>query len=126
MDHGLGCDDDVFATDRTDRTDAVERGDLVDVSDAAKLAGHGYPVALTREAWDVVVDPPENEGSVQVRLEAVLRGFHDHVVRFGVASSRVTFGAFVGGRTKRLVAVYGPDDERRPAVTIQMPWEDRG
>lgn len=119
VDHGLGYDDALS----TERADAVERGDLIAVSGAA--TGRS-PMAFTREAWDMVVYPPEGEGDFQARLEAVLRGFREHVLRFGVASSRVIFGATVAGRTKRLVAVYGPDDDRRPAVTIQMPWEDRG
>lgn len=104
----------------TNHADALRRGDLVGVT----WSGRSIPVVFTRKAWDLVVDPQKND-DIQGRLESVLNGFVG-AVRLGIASSRVIFSAIIDGRTKRLVAVYGPDDDRRPVITIQMPWEDRG
>ena len=112
------------------RAQAIEDGELVDVSEAAREVGIRYPVALTRAAWTRCVEVPESlRGSEQSE-----RGrLHDVVwmLRCAIGRSRgdrLTYELLVVGADKRrhrvqLVSVCGPGDTAEPVLTVMLPDE---
>lgn len=131
---------------RYTRKQAIADGFLVDVSEPAKEAGFAWPVAITRPLYDrYVAVPPElndtqNEAS---RLHDLLLMLW-LVIRVDIThSQRLQFKVLVrlplpvpwlsneerqaddeGARLVTLKGVGGPDDDRKPCVTVMHPWED--
>lgn len=116
------------------RAQAIEDGVLVDVSSVAKEAGFGYPVALTRGAWELAVNVPEGLEGIQDeagRLWDVLS-----VLRWCIktapgqlADIRFPVKVRVGRgersiRTVNLKGTCGPGDRGEPVITIMLPSED--
>lgn len=118
------------------RAQALEDGELVDVSAAAKEAGFVFPTAITHGAWAQCVEWTEADSRRQVhqdrsgRLWDVLS-----VARFAIMAARRT-GASVlqfkvscvprGGRATRprtvaLLVHIGPGDRAEPVMTIMLP-----
>ena len=116
------------------RADAIDDGELVDVSEAAREAGFRYPVALTRAAWDdcVAWSDADSEGKRWPQDEAgrlwdVLT-MARYACRRSADASRVGFEVIrvprpgCGRRRKvALVAQVGPGDAGEPTITIGFP-----
>lgn len=114
------------------RAQAIEDGVLVDVSETAKEAGIGYPVAITARVWGEVITPNErsrcygqSEAGRLWDLLTVLR-FRASIDRGG-AQLLVTFLVIQKERQRRnitLKAICGPGDHGEPVITIMFPDED--
>jgi hypothetical protein len=119
---------------RYTRRQAIEDGVLVDVTETAREAGFKIPVALTAAVWAEYVEVPEGvEGQDEAgRLWDIL-----WMARYGVArgknrdASEVHFPLHVrndnrDGEPPRvtLKAVWGPDDDGTPCLTVMLPDED--
>jgi hypothetical protein len=115
------------------RADALEDGELVDVTEAAREAGFLLPVALTRSAWALCVAlSPAAERAChdeQGRLWDVL-----WMMRSAIGRSRGSDGAEIlfevlcvatsvhpSGVVLR--CVVGPDGDGEPVVTLMLPDE---
>ena len=106
---------------RTDRAEAFEVGELLDVSWAARSAGHPYPVAVSRAAWrSLIAAAGRGARDEQAELHAALVSLTKCVRDAGIAAE-VSFESF----GTRLTAFYGPGDSWEPVVTIKAPWERR-
>jgi hypothetical protein len=114
------------------RAQAIEDGVLIDVSQTAKEAGIRYPVALTRTVWErcVTLPPGVHCQDEAGRLWDVL-----FLLRAAIGVSdgelEVRYGVHVRNdnreRTPRLVrlkALFGPNDDGSPCITVLMPDED--
>jgi hypothetical protein len=131
--------DDKTQTDATDlelisvytRAEALADGVLVDVTDTAREAGFLYPVALTREAWDlcVALSPAAKRAGndERGRLFDVI-----WMMRWAVGRSsggpQVTFELLCVTTSVRpsrvaLRSVVGPGDDGEPVVTVMLPEE---
>jgi hypothetical protein len=104
---------------------------FVDVSDAAREAGLGFPVALTRDAWNLCValtPAAERAGCDEHgRLLHVLSMLEWAVGRAG-ARCPVSFEVPCITHSVRptcipLRAVAGAHDDAEPAVTLMLPEE---
>jgi hypothetical protein len=114
------------------RAQAIEDGELIDVTDAAKEAGFRYPVALTRAVWGQYVEVPagveaqDERGrlwDVLVMLRFAIRRSND--------GSEIRFRLHVRNDNRdgtppliELKALCGPDDDGVPCITIMEPSED--
>ncbi|PLS85842.1 MAG: hypothetical protein CYG60_10410 [Actinobacteria bacterium] len=106
---------------RYTRAQAIEDGVLVDVSETAREAGFGLPVALTSAVWADVNAQGEREG----RLWDVLYVAYVTAHRFRHDSERVYRLRMPVGRKKLYEAKLhvGPGDRGEPVVTIMLPDE---
>jgi hypothetical protein len=114
---------------RYTRAQALEDGELVDVSEAAREVGIRFPVAVTRAVWSAYVALlPAAE-----RADNDERGrLHDVVwmLRCGIARHReetdFLYVVTVRARPSRvqLRAICGPGDEGEPVITVLLPEED--
>ena len=115
------------------RRQALEDGVLVDVREMAREAGFRYPVAITRAVWDGVVTP-DHESRAMGQSEAGRLWDVLTLLRVAIRRSRgpaqtMEFQVvFVHHETTRrpvtLKAVYGPDDDWSPCITVMLPVED--
>jgi hypothetical protein len=115
------------------RKQAIADGVLVDVTETAKEAGFKVPVAVTHAVWAEYVAVPEGvEGQdEQGRLWDVL-----WMCRYGITlgtsyKPEVLFRLHVRNDNREgvpplvtLKAVFGPDDDASPCITIMQPDED--
>ncbi len=125
--------DDVEVIHTYTRQQAIEDGVLIDVTDTAKEAGIKFPVAVTRDVWELI-EPTETlkqQGqSISGRLWDVLWMFRvfasrtkDSYLLFPVLFLLSDDGKFYTKEIK-LKAVIGPRDKGEPVITIMMPYED--
>ncbi len=114
------------------RADALDDGALIDVTPKAQQAGFRAPVALTRAAWDLCVavsSAADRAGYDEVsRLFDVLWTLRRVIVRQQGVGAELVFEVIGIGETGypqryALRARVGPDDERRPVVTILLATE---
>ena len=120
------------------RAQAIEDGVLVDVSDTAREAGFGIPVALTRTVWDRLIALPEGYRGFQDesgRLWDVLWMAHYYAVRAS-DSDRVRMCVLVRDIRKDLrdsnrpprrhspIVAIAAGDEGEPVITIMWPEDD--
>jgi hypothetical protein len=115
------------------RSQAIADGVLIDVTEMANEAGFHVPVALTSSVWaDYVAVPEGVEGQDEKgRLWDVL-----WMCRYGISREQcpgavMLFRLCVRNDNRegdpplvRLKAVFGPDDDARPCITIMLPDED--
>jgi hypothetical protein len=119
------------------RQQAIADGVLVDVSSTAREAGITFPCALSRAAYEQLVEwtPADNDRKHTVQDEA--GRLWDVVYMFRVAARRssastIRFSLYAvprEGRGQRpklatLKAVCGPGDTAEPVITISLPDED--
>ena len=111
------------------RAQAVEDGELVDVTTAARDTGFRHPVAVTRAVWErcVAMTPAAERAGNDERgrlhdllwmlLCAIRRGNDGPDVAFSVLC--------VTMRPLRvpLRAVVGPGDQREPVITVMLLGE---
>ena len=119
------------------RADMIADGEMIDVSETARLIGFRFPVGMTLSIWALCVEwtdaDTERTGRVQdqeVRLWDLL----DVLVRQlrGCTSHRIEFefshadrrGKKWAQSTTTVVAVCGPGDDAAPVITLMMPGED--
>lgn len=120
------------------RAEAIEDGSLVDVSGVAREAGFGFPVAMTRAAWEDCVAwsdadtarqrvPQDEDGrlwDVLYMAANAARGAPDRTCRLPYSLFRVPRGG--KARTARPVGLHlvtGPGDDAEPVATIMLPNE---
>lgn len=112
------------------RAQAIADGVLVDVSELAKEARFGVPVALTSTAYEAYVKVPEGvTGQDETgRLWDILK-----MLRFGIASSKgksqILFQLNVrndnrGTELVTLKSICGPNDDGSLCLTVMLPNED--
>jgi hypothetical protein len=114
------------------RTQALADGVLIDVSQAAKEAGIGYPVALTQAVWEhcVAVPPGVHCQDEAGRLWDLL-----FLLRLAIGASdagpEVRYGVHVRNSNRertpplvRLKTLYRPGDDGEPVITVLLPEED--
>ena len=122
------------------RAQAIEDGQLVDVTAAAREVGFRYPVAMTIGAWvDTVAWTTATEERKPAYTGQDERGrLHDVVwmamlaARRSAATARVRFelvripaeGRGITPELVELVMVIGPGDTPAPVMTIMLPNED--
>jgi hypothetical protein len=123
--------DNVCVIDVYTRAEAIEDGALIDVTETAREAGFRRPVALTQGAWaDCVHVPPGLKGQdEQGRLWDVLWMLLLAAIKHAhLQTNVVMYFVMVQGFDKhhrvRLKAVFGPDDDGKPCITIMLPHED--
>jgi hypothetical protein len=114
------------------RAQALEDGSLADVSDLARDAGFGAPVALTAAVWaDCVAWDNAHEIATQDetgRLWDVL-AMARLAARSAPDASRTTFSVLriASGHLRpsrvRLALSIGPGDHGEPVITIMQPEE---
>jgi hypothetical protein len=114
------------------RAEAIEDGELLDVSEAAKTVGIPYPVAMTCAAYVLCVElSPAAERACQDergRLHDVVWMLRNEMQRANVKQNRLTFKLLCVTRSTRpsfveLRAVCGPGDTADPVITILLPEE---
>ena len=112
------------------RRQAIEDGELVDVTEAAKEVGFVHPTAVTRAVWERYIRVPE-----MVPWQDERGRLHDVVwmaccgIPRGCNEPEVIFAMLVdndgkGGQEVTLKAVAGPGDSGEPVITIMLPEED--
>jgi len=113
------------------RAEAIEDGTLVDVSEIAKEAGFGFPVAMTSTVWGKYVEVPHGVScqDEQGRLWDILFMLRDMIRRNRVPSDTMKFSFLVRNDNRRpklitLKSVCGPGDNSEPVITIMMTDED--
>jgi hypothetical protein len=127
------------------RADAIRDGVLVDVSRTIEPCPFKYPVAMTRAAWEAVIQAggqwapgPETEfEELQLPAGQDIRGrTHDvftmmrHAIARGTTPDRIHFSVLVdvhgnGRKTKvDLYSICGPGDTAEPVITILLRGED--
>ena len=120
------------------RADAIEDGNLVDVSETAKEAGFGAPVAMTRTVYERIVTLPTGYKGWQDesgRLWDVLY-MCALACRRNPNKSRVVATVLVRDIRKDMrdsnrppkqhhpIVVIGPGDEGEAVITIMFPEDD--
>ena len=111
------------------RAQAIEDGMLVDVSEAAKIEGFTYPVALTSAVWESVVAVPEG-----LKNTDEVGRLHDLLWMLKLACRQTkgdtlyfTVQVLVGERAKRNVKLKSqchPNDDGSPCITVMLETED--
>ncbi len=115
------------------RAQAIEDGILVDVStlkpDLVANAGIRYPVAMASAVWEQYVEVPEGVECQDLtgRLWDILWMFRCAARRF--KGTTLLFDVYVRNdnaapRKVTLMAVCGPGDDLKPAITLMLPTED--
>jgi hypothetical protein len=110
------------------RLDAILDDDLLDVTETAKQFGFEHPVTLTRAVWDAFVVPAGDERQRRAeRIEILLKVLSDVASRGDVYSFRLCERNDNRDLTPSLwlKAIWGPDDDDRPCVTVMLFEEDR-
>ncbi len=114
--------------DAYSREDALEDGVLVDISSFAREAGFKFPVAVTRELYDIL-EPSDKMSGQDFKGRAwdmftVLR----LAIRKASTPDRVIFQTlFLMENGKKLVnlkALCGPGDNMEPVITIMLENQD--
>jgi len=119
------------------RAEAIEDGILVDVSETAKEAGIGFPVAVTRAVWDDCCEWTEADSKAKRAGQSVRGRLWDVVcmLAFAIRSgrggeilhyklSRIPRPGYGAKRLVTLKAVCGPGDDAAPVITIMGSEED--
>lgn len=120
------------------RAQALGDGTLVDVTETAAEAGWKYPVAMTRAAYEDVVEWTDEDDERKPGTGQSVAGRLWDVVYMGMWAARqakgstITIGlarvpregAETRARSVTLTAVCGPGDTPEPVVTIMLPGED--
>jgi hypothetical protein len=135
------------------RAQALEDGVLVDVSVVARSVGIGFPVAMTRAAWELLVQLPSDylgclrQGARLFDvLMALYRAIQNASRNVAQVDFKVTFDEIgsprnsssgdgeepaMGWRTychvrrvADLKALCGPGDSGEPVITVMLPEED--
>ncbi len=115
------------------RREALEDGALVDVSELGKEVGFRRPVALTAAVWAECVAVPkamEKTGQDEAsRVRDVLSKLLIAILLSNHSGRVLGFKIRVFSSPPRRVevplkAVFGPDDDGEPCVTIMLPDED--
>lgn len=116
------------------REDALADGVLVDVTETAREAGFGIPVAVTRQVWvDIAGDTPEDSEDAASRPDwtgrlwdvlwmaraAALNHPADYMVFFELL---MQVGRKKKYQLKMMIGGEAPDGG--PALTIMLPSED--
>lgn len=113
------------------KQEAVERGWLIDVSEAAQKLGFPFPVTVTKPLWERGIAPSENlsEEETAQRLRDVLLAFRLRLVGQPIVSPLLYFPAMLAfppheiPQPVLLSALIQADEERRPVVTLLLPHE---
>lgn len=113
------------------RKQAIADGVLVDVTKTAAEAGFRLGVAMTSTVWEGYVSVPPGLGDQDEdgRLWDILWMLSVAIHGTKTQSSELNYQVLVkndktGPKPVTLKAVIGPDDDRRPCLTIMMPDED--
>ena len=103
---------------RYTRAQAIADGTLVDVTEAAKVAGFRYPVAITPAAIHAAQEKglPDRDGAI----EGILLGLMTATRSMPEDADRVAFTV----NDAELYAVCGPGDDAEPTVTVMVVGED--
>lgn len=118
---------------RYTRAQAIADGFQVDVTAAAREAGIGFPVFLTRFVYDayVVVLPGVAGQDEAGRLWDIVWMLRFAIRKARAGQDRLPFALYVRNdnhpaRLVKLVAHCGPldIDDPRPSITVTMPDED--
>lgn len=124
------------------RREAIADGLLVDVSETAREAGIGFPVAMTREAWEDCVawamEDNYRKGTIQdergrlwdvvwmlrcfIRASRPSEGNGDRLLFSLYRTPRKGSGHVA--RKVTLKALCGPGDDAEPVITVMMTHED--
>ena len=111
------------------RTEAIAVGDLKDVTEQAREAGIGCPVAVTPVAWYEGVDcgVGENEAA---RLRHLLDSLRDALPLLDGGREYVEFPVKVADKIRpgttrvfHLEAFSGTGDDGEPVITVKFPCE---
>ena len=128
------------------RADAIEDGELVDVTEAARETGFRYPIAITRAAWEDCCSWTDADAERKPRTHQDERGRLHDVLWMAFLAAKYSKYARVayenaairhfdlyrvpvhgkGERPRRttLKMVCGPGDNAEPVITIMLPDED--
>ncbi len=112
------------------RVQAIEDGQLIDVSAAARKVGIKFPVALTVAVWSQCVEVPPRRKCLEdesARLRDVLwmlmssirRASNTRQIEYTLRCS-----TRAGSRRVTLKAMCGPGDDAEPVITVMQPGED--
>lgn len=129
----MGNDEDWNVVYSYSRAQAIADGVLVDITDAARVAGFKVPTVLTATLYHGYVVPPAGlDGcfgqSVAGRLHDVLT-LALFAARRAVNTDRVTFKVdflMAPGRKETIEAIahIGPGDNYEPCLTIMLAEDD--
>ena len=118
------------------RKKAIGDGELIDVTEAAKMAGFRLPVAITHTAWNRCLEwiqEKENIKTIQdtiIRLKNLLRMIYLECRRHPWKSSFIYSVYFMPEDQSikfnqiELKIVICADDKGEAAITIMLPCED--
>jgi hypothetical protein len=119
------------------RAQALEDGQLIDVTTAAREAGFRIPVAMTQAAWADCVEWTEENDRLSSSGQDQEGRLWDVVWMASRACKRAMGGVCEfelyrvrrgddqsGPLPVRLRMVIGPGDDPEPVITIMMPDED--
>lgn len=101
---------------RYTRADAIRDGVLIDVTEAAKVHGFRYPVAITSAAHAAT--------NVKTGLGRVLLALRGAIGRMTEERDSIPFTVNDSTRDQRLYAVCGPGDDGEPVITVMLVGED--
>jgi len=99
------------------RAQAIQDGELINVTDAAKLCGFAFPVAVTRALWNGSIDVPGNPVATDERLIGLLLFLHRTIAVSEGETDRIHFES----HGAKVVAVCGPGDQGEAVMTIGLP-----
>ena len=120
--------DDAKVIHRYTRKQAIEDGVLVDLSELSREAGIKFPVAVTREVFEVLDDTSSPGQDFTGRAWDMLMIFRMEARK--IKGDEIQFAPlFVMKEGKEpnsipMWAKCGPGDDMEPVITIMMPNED--
>lgn len=115
------------------RREAIADGVLIDVTKAAKEAGFCVPVAVTASVWAECVAVPTGVECQDKsgRLWDVLYMLFTAIRATRVCGAEIRYRLHVRNDNRRgepplveLKAIFGPNDDGTPCVTVMLPEED--
>ena len=127
----VGAEDSIFGKviSAYTRKQAIEDGVLVDATETAKEAGFRWPLAMTREVWNLIENIPEkySHEDVQGRLWDILMVAKAIIQAGRDGQDILVFEVILhhdrGSRVKLKLHV-GPGDSGEPVLTLMLPDQD--
>ena len=113
------------------RAKAIAEGDLIDVTEQAREAGIGCPVAVTPVAWYECVEVEGRDPAAETeRLRHLLDSLRDALPLLDGGREHVEFPVEVADKIRpgttrvfHLEAFRGTGDDGEPVITVKLPCE---
>jgi len=116
------------------RAQAIDDGVLVDVGEAARVAGVKFPVALTAGVWSLVENIPKKWQGIQDvagrlwnvvwMLRCAIGRARGSEIRYKLILHHAPSEGAPGWKYVTLKALCGPGDAGEPVITVMLPHED--